>query len=439
MTISIISLIGIIGALALFVYLSFKGFNIVIAGILASLAVILTSGKDVLTMVTDVWSAGFAGYLKGYFLVMIFSACVGHLMGKSGAAKRIALLLYNLCKKSKKHAKLFGAMLVPIIYMCLNYIGVSGLVIIFTVLPIGVEIFREFNIPWRLYCYACIMICSSWLPASLAQSNLVATGMAGVSISAAPVLGLVSAVVFAIVGFALLAADLRRAEKRGEGFMETGRAYLESNSSAGKGFDNDDNLPSLLVSVIPFFGTIIFAVVLGMNIIIALFLDMLLALAAFWKYIPNKKLAITEGLASAFNPAISVAICTGLAYVMKASPGFEIVITGIDALPPTIAGVTYLALMATLTGSQVTPISGMGELALASFAEAGLSAATSARLASMSIFPSIPPHSSAIANIVTIGKMDYKKIVGIYLKVTWLGGLAAVAVSIVLVNLGLFV
>ena len=51
-TIEMISLLGIIAGLAIFVIMSIKGFQLVITAWVAAIAVILTSGQPIMEMIT---------------------------------------------------------------------------------------------------------------------------------------------------------------------------------------------------------------------------------------------------------------------------------------------------------------------------------------------------------------------------------------------------
>ena len=75
-------------------------------------------------------------------------------MSDGGNAKKIALSLSGLIKKSKNNQKFFCVLLVPVLYFILCYVGISGFVVVFTVLPIAKTIYEETDTPWRLYCCA---------------------------------------------------------------------------------------------------------------------------------------------------------------------------------------------------------------------------------------------------------------------------------------------
>lgn len=58
-----------------------------------------------------------------------------------------------LKKISKKNERMLAVLTCTILYMLMSVVGMSGWVIIFTVIDIGRNLLKEVNVPWRLYCY----------------------------------------------------------------------------------------------------------------------------------------------------------------------------------------------------------------------------------------------------------------------------------------------
>ena len=149
-----ISFIGMILGLLLFVVLAFKGFNLILSAVASSCLMFVFSGISILDGLKEFYLPGLAGFLQSYFLLFFLSALMGKLMSDGGNAKKIALSLSGLIKKSKNNQKFFCVLLVPVLYFILCYVGISGFVVVFTVLPIAKTIYEETDTPWRLYCCA---------------------------------------------------------------------------------------------------------------------------------------------------------------------------------------------------------------------------------------------------------------------------------------------
>lgn len=436
MQIEIISLIGILLGVGVFIFMATKGFQLVVTACTASLIIIFTSGMPVMKMVNETWAGGFSNFLRTYFLVLTLSAVIGKLMNDSGAAKRIAHSLYVVCKKGKGNQKLIAALFVPIMYIILCYAGISGLVVVFTVLGIGEQIMREFDIPWRLYCYGgAVSIVTQWMPGSLNLVNIAASTTTGTPIFGNLGLGLVATVVYLLVTFLFLVGDLKRAEKQGEGFMDTGAAFAATLKSSDTG---DAALPSLLLSVFPLLTTLVLAVAFQINIVAALFVGVVLEMICFVKYLPGLKKSLGDGVISAFGPVVGVGATAAVATVITASPGFGLVVGILSNLPAEIEGIGYIALLTFIMATGAGSISSMGATALECFTNAGLSPLTASKLMQVATFTTCPPHSSAVANVTVVAKLEYKRIIGIYLKVTFVGGACAMAACLLLAKLGVF-
>ena len=111
-----ISFIGMILGLLLFVVLAFKGFNLILSAVASSCLMFVFSGISILDGLKEFYLPGLAGFLQSYFLLFFLSALMGKLMSDGGNAKKIALSLSGLIKKSKNNQKFFCVLLVPVLY-----------------------------------------------------------------------------------------------------------------------------------------------------------------------------------------------------------------------------------------------------------------------------------------------------------------------------------
>ena len=93
-----ISFIGMILGLLLFVVLAFKGFNLILSAVASSCLMFVFSGIGILDGLREFYLPGLAGFLQSYFLLFFLSALMGKLMSDGGNAKKIALSLSGLIK-----------------------------------------------------------------------------------------------------------------------------------------------------------------------------------------------------------------------------------------------------------------------------------------------------------------------------------------------------
>ena len=97
----------------------------------------------------------------------------------------------------------------------------------------------------------------------------------------------------------------------------------------------------------------------------------------------------------------------------------------------------YIAILTFIMATGSGSISSIGTRAMECFTAAGLSSATASTLMQVATFTTCPPHSSAVANVTVVAKLEYKRIIGLYLKVTFVGGACAMAACLLMAQLGL--
>ena len=434
----IVSLIGIAAGLVLFIFCCAKGVNLVVSGFLGALVIIVTSGNPILEGITSTWAAGFSGFIKSYFLIFILGALFGKTLSASGGAKRIAIAVYHLCGKSKKNARFLAALFVPIMYAILSYVGVSGFVIVYTVMDIAIEVFRRNNLPWRMYCYGgATCLFTMMIPGNLQLVNIAAANICGTDISSGAVMGIVSGGLCFLFEILIIFWDVKRSEKRGEGSMDTGAAIA---ASLEGGIDDDvSKLPSLIQSIIPILVMVITAAVLKWNIIICVALGILLCFVAMPGRIKKPWEVITAGVSSGFTPILGVSAASAVGTCLKASLGYTVLTEWLHQIPSLYGGCIMIIVLSFCTASSTGGINAIGPDAFALFTEAGLSPATSHRLMMSSIFTSTPPHSSGPVNCMNVCKIRYGAGIWCYIRTNFIGCGAAFLITLLLVKFGVFV
>ena len=105
--------------------------------------------------------------------------------------------------------------------------------------------------------------------------------------------------------------------------------------------------------------------------------------------------------------------------------------------PDILAGIAYIVVFSFITASPSGALNGVGPVAMDFFNGLGLSAGTSAKLLGLSTFTGVPPHSSGIATGVMVCKFEYKKIIGVYVKVPLVAGIAAIAACLLMIQFGI--
>ena len=99
-----IGIIGLILAIAVLIFGSYKGLGALPVTLLAALVAILTNGLDLWGSYATAYMGGYAGAYTGYFLIFIFSALYAKFMEESGSATSIGYKLIDWF--GNKHVKI---------------------------------------------------------------------------------------------------------------------------------------------------------------------------------------------------------------------------------------------------------------------------------------------------------------------------------------------
>lgn len=129
--------------LALLTYLVYRGQSVFVAAPGCALLILLCSRADALAGMTGGFMQGFADYLQKFYLIFVLGAAFGRLMEVSGAAEVIARGVVRWLGPAR------AALAVVLACALLTYGGVSLFVVGFSVYPLGVQLFREADLPRR--------------------------------------------------------------------------------------------------------------------------------------------------------------------------------------------------------------------------------------------------------------------------------------------------
>lgn len=350
-----ISLIGIILSTALYMYLIFRGINIWLLSVLASVIVILFSGGDVVKTITGPFMKSFVGFAQSYFLLFVASAIFGRFIGDSGIAYSLGKKIADLARKSGKHQMFVASLGVPIIYACLTYAGISLFVLFFTLMYIARNLFKELNLPWHLYgvgIFGSATFTMGMLPGSPQIQNLIPAKYLGSNPMSAPILGIVMAAIMIILGLCYIKYVVGKAAKSGETYLETGKG-IESYFAETGAKEEDKKVHPLWRCLLPLPIPIIAMNAFRLDATLALTIGLAFTYLMFRKEITNVKKAINEATATAFTPVLSVCACAGFGGVVAAQPGFKLMVTALKSMPGPAELQLVIAVMvaAGITGS----------------------------------------------------------------------------------------
>ncbi len=396
---------GIILGLVLLMFLAYRGYSILWVAPVCALVVGLTGGLDLLAMYKDTYMTGLSGYVKSWFPVFMLGAIFGHLMDYTGAAKSIAHWLTQTLGAKRA--------IMGVVVGCgvLTYGGISLFVVVFAMYPLGLELFREANITRKLLPGAIALgsftFTMTAIPGTPQIQNIIPTKFYGTTPAAAPIMGIVAAVL--MFGLGILWLQYR--EKK---FTAAGDVFTEPKGKEAVEVDYS-NLPNPFLSFLPLITVIVTMNFLKWDIILALLAGIVLSMAiSFNKYKGFTK-SISNGAVGSITAILNTAAAVGFGTVVKSVPGFAVLTSVLLNVPgtPLISEAIAVNLLAGATGSASGGMSialeALGEKYMAIAAETGISPAAFHRVASLASGGlDTLPHNGAVLTLLAVTGMTHK-------------------------------
>ena len=307
-----IGVIGIVAGLVFFVIAAMRGWNVLITSIVTAIIIALTNGMDIMnTMVgTETsYATGLAGFIRGNLMIFMGGAIMGEFMDKSGAAKAIAQAIMAKVGTKSPYFVLLG---ISAVGALLTYAGISMFVAMFALIPLARPMFRECNIPWHLFCAAWTLgACSftmAMIPGVPAVAWINAANGCGVSLTAAPIMGIVGSIIAIAVSCVYIKFALKRAEAKGEHFV------ADADDVA---VEEDKNIPGLGLALLPLI--ILIAVIIGLSatgmknvVYIGMLAGIIASIVCFFKYVPSIRDALGKGAVAGVGPAVFTSAAVGV-------------------------------------------------------------------------------------------------------------------------------
>lgn len=346
-----ISVFGLIGALALLIFVTIRGMNLLIAAPLTALIVALSGNIPLLPITEDgqsfvnIYMDGFTAFIAAWFFMFLLGSLFGKLMEDSGAADRIAGSIVGWLGMRNAVGAIVLACAV------LTYGGVSLFVVAFSVYPMALSLFKKADLP-RRFIPAVMAFGSVTFTMTSAGSpeiqNWIPMRYLGTTPYAGWEVSLVVAVFMICLGYWWLKRMMNRAITRGERF--------EARDTDPE--VPDRILPPLYAAVIPILA------VLGVTFFFhekysqyALILALLAGCISAW-VLAHRRLegldsVITSGTTGALLAIANTAAVVGFGSVAKASPAFGIAVTALTNLPGNelIGAAVAVTSIAAMTGS----------------------------------------------------------------------------------------
>jgi H+/gluconate symporter-like permease len=138
-------ILAIVVALALLMYLAYRGLSLLIlAPALAALVALVSVDTPLLASYTQVFMGSAGNFIVSFFPLFLLGAIFGKLMEDSGSAEVLAGAIVERLGESR------AILAVVISCAVMTYGGVSLFVVAFAVFPIAAALFRKADLPKRL-------------------------------------------------------------------------------------------------------------------------------------------------------------------------------------------------------------------------------------------------------------------------------------------------
>jgi H+/gluconate symporter-like permease len=209
-------LLGILVALGLLIWLSYRGWSVLLLAPAAALVASAFAREPLLAHWTQTFMGSAAQFLAQFFPLFLLGALFGKLMDDSGSVRAISRFMTE--RLGSAHAMLAvvlaGAMV--------TFGGVSLFVAFFVLAPMAQELFRAADIPRRLMPAAIALGTSTFtmsaMPGTPAIQNAIPMPFFGTTPFAAPGLGIIASAIMLGFGIWWLRRAQAAARLAGEGY-----------------------------------------------------------------------------------------------------------------------------------------------------------------------------------------------------------------------------
>ncbi|WP_019229830.1 GntP family permease [Sedimentibacter sp. B4] len=395
---------GLLLAIFLLMYLTYRGFHLFPTSIFAGFIVIITNGIGIWEGLSVNYANSFAAFVINYGFVLLFGAIFGQIMAETGCAKSIS---YKIIKTlGTKHILLVTILVTSL----LAFGGLATFVIVFTVYPITKVLFEKVKLPQTLNCAAMGLGAGTYtmtaLPFSPSVQNIIPTKILGTDVAAAPLMGIVVTIFLFTCGYMYLNKRLKNivASNPEAQIALSGNVEIDL---------NDEKIPDWKLSLLPIIiviGTLILTkklMVPSAGVVLGLVLGSICTLLVSFK----KDLGLAKMLATGSNNGGNAIICAsaviGFAGVVKSVPGFQNFIDMIlnMNMNPYVTEAIGVNLIAGIVGSATGGVQIFLEVLGSHFLEMGLNPEAIHRVATIASggLDSLPHCSSVVIMLSAMG------------------------------------
>lgn len=427
-------MLGILIGLILMMFLAFKGFSIIWVAPFSAGIVALLGGLEVIEAFTGPFMEGFADFAQTWFPVFMLSSIFGKIMDDTGMAESIAEAIADII--GEKHA-LLGVLIPTAI---LTYGGISMFVVGFSVYPVALSLYRKSNLPRYLIpgviCLGNFTFTMTAFPGSPQIQNLIPMDYFGTTPRAAPVVGILTGIFMAAVGYTYLLWSQKKSLAKGHEFIEPDDENLV--------VVDEDRRANVWLSISPLLVILVALNIFDVQIETSLLMGIALAIIINARKIKKVIPCINDGAKGSMNAIVNTSAAVGFGSVVQATPAFATITEILLGIPgsPLISLAVSVNLLSGVTGSASgglgISLSALAEDYIAIAEQQGISIEVFHRIASLASggLDSLP-HNGAIITLLAICGLTHKEsyfdmfIVGVVIPIV------AVVPAIIFASMGL--
>ncbi|MEX2949540.1 GntP family permease [Staphylococcus warneri] len=405
--------LGIILGILLIIYLSMKGYSILIVGPIASIIIILTNGLpffNSLIGTKESYITGLAQFIISFFGVFLLGSLLAKYMDQSGAAQSIAEKIISMVGTNNPYSILVSIFIITAI---LTYGGISLFVVVFVIVPLAKPLFQKLDIAWNLICIPIMLglgtFTMTMLPGTPSVQNVIPTKYLGTTLTAAPLIGIIGAIVATIFGLWYMKYALNKSLANNESFDDFNTSHLDTKQTR-------NHTPHFYLSVLPIVVLIVINIVgsifkIDNIILIGLAVSILLSALLFNKHIKVHREVINEGSNSALSPMFLTGSAIAFGTVVTLAPGFDSIKSLILNMPgnPLISLSIASAIFGVITGSASGSLGIVMHAFGKQYVEMGIDPDVIHRVATMSssIF-TVMPHTGVVLTLFALTGLNHK-------------------------------
>ena len=444
-------LLGILLGLGVLVWLSFRGWSVLVLAPAAGLIAAAAAGEPLLAHWTQTFMSSAAGFLASFFPLFLLGALFGKLMEDSGSVGAIARFM------TVKLGPQRAILAVVLAGALVTYGGVSLFVAFFVLGPMAQALFRAGDIPGRLMPAAIALGTSTFtmtaLPGTPAIQNAIPMPFFGTTPFAAPGLGVIAAAIMLAFGLWWLGRAEAVARRKGEGYGDAAVAadaaaddpLVRERATTASAFDPaevhrgrvSDAAPGVLVAILPLAVVVLVNLVMSLavlprldtsflaearwggvslssvsgvwSVVVALASAIVVLVLFNRKRLSSLRETVDAGANASVLPVLSVASLVGFGAVVAAMPAFEVVRDWVLSIGggPLVSLAVSTNILAALTGSAsgglTIALDALGGTYLQLAAERGIDPALLHRVAVIGAgtLDSLP-HNGAVVTLLAV-------------------------------------